>query len=486
MAPADPPVNGKPEIKPAEAKPKVPVWEFLSDPERDADGTATWLYRLYPVISRQQGEHAILKRRGRFDREDILREFGSGTYMVQVNSAAGKHLYTETCSFHNPDMPPRVNIEEVVKGDPRNDSFFATWGKKTTGGDVLGNRDSGKGEAAEILREYFQRGPQVDPSLMTLFQDTAKQRDELARLLAEKKPEAPPPPPPLDVLGIIAQIKSLQPDTLAVLERLKNFFPERERKEASAPPPNSLEELKKLLEVFGQAKSLLTPETPPAAAAAGPDAEVWEKVAVNISGQAASILNAAPAIIMALKTKAAAAAPGAAGVTAAGAMGPQTVFDPYQMSSAALRNFAQASGAATTSGVTPNPAAGPTGNSSSPATESPAGSGQPPSAAGQPDEMLVQIVALVNQALSCLNREIDGRQAAAAVCDLNGQLYYDSLVAQISTVGIPASIELTKQIPELRSQVITYEVQLRQFIAEFVQGPWDDEDAGTPAGQDGA
>jgi hypothetical protein len=75
-----------------------------------------------------------------------------------------------------------------------------------------------------------------------------------------------------------------------------------------------------------------------------------------------------------------------------------------------------------------------------------------------------------------MNRQIDGHQAAAAVCDLNGELVYSNLVQQINAVGVPAMIELTKGVPELSAQVTTYEVQLRQFMMEFVEGPWNDED----------
>jgi hypothetical protein len=196
---------------------------------------------------------------------------------------------------------------------------------------------------------------------------------------------------------------------------------------------------------------------------------VWEKVAVNISSQFANILNAAPAIIMAFKTKA-----GTSPTTptqGAPSMGPMAPFDPYQMNSATMRNFTQASA----------PAAGPNAerrtDPASGATGTPPAPG--PGTASAADEALAQIVGLVNQALNCLNRQIDGRQAAAAICDLNGELAYDALVQQINLAGIPTAIELAKGIPELKSQVVTYEAQLRQFIEEFVEGPYgENEDPG--------
>ena len=99
------PVNGQLDSKAAEASkaPKIPVWEFLMDEQRDVDGTETWLYRLQPVIDRKQGEHCICKKKGRFTRDDILKDFGSGLYELFVHNSRGKTIYTERISFHNPN-----------------------------------------------------------------------------------------------------------------------------------------------------------------------------------------------------------------------------------------------------------------------------------------------------------------------------------------------------------------------------------------------
>jgi hypothetical protein len=93
------------------------------------------------------------------------------------------------------------------------------------------------------------------------------------------------------------------------------------------------------------------------------------------------------------------------------------------------------------------------------------------------DSILSQLVVLINQALNCMNRGIDGHQCAQAIIDLNGDLSYDTLVQQIKQAGVPVVIELAKGIPELTAQIVAYEPQLRAFVEEFVQGPQYDDEA---------
>src|SRR5215471_14379796 len=126
---AEQPANGKAGAKTAEAKSKVPMWEFLMDEERDVDGTETWLYRLQPVIDRKQGEHCICKKKGRFTRDDILKDFGSGLYEVFVHNSRGKTIYTEKISFHNQSYPPKLDPRELVAGDPRNALYLEMFSK---------------------------------------------------------------------------------------------------------------------------------------------------------------------------------------------------------------------------------------------------------------------------------------------------------------------------------------------------------------------
>jgi hypothetical protein len=91
------------------------------------------------------------------------------------------------------------------------------------------------------------------------------------------------------------------------------------------------------------------------------------------------------------------------------------------------------------------------------------------------DPITSQLITLVTQALSCLNRGVDGYQCAQSLIDLNGDLAYDTLVQQINSAGVPVMIELAKGIPEISMQVTAYEQPLRTFIEEFLRGPQYDE-----------
>ena len=85
------------------------------------------------------------------------------------------------------------------------------------------------------------------------------------------------------------------------------------------------------------------------------------------------------------------------------------------------------------------------------------------------------MLALVAQALNCLNRDVDGHEAAASIISLNGQLAYEAISQQIQSAGVPVVIELAKNT-ELGPQVAAYEGRLRKFIEEFVEGPeWTDD-----------
>jgi hypothetical protein len=280
-----------------------------------------------------------------------------------------------------------------------------------------------------------------------------------------------PAPQQPDLLSIIASVKSLQSDPFSMIEKLKGFFPAREPEgtRAETAPTNSLDELKKVLEVFGQAKTLFTPDAAPAAAAvaASPDATPWEQVAVQLPGVIAPILNGISGIIMAAKAKPG-DTPAMAGTPAAPA---PIAFNPYDAN--AMKEYLQAQKAAAMR-PQPTPAPGP-----SPVASAAPGTAEKQSAPN--DEILPQVAMLVSQSFSCMNRGISGSQCAAAFIDLSGELAYESLVAQIKAASVPVVLELAKNIPELRTQVASFEEQLKVFISAFVEGPeWTDDPQESP------
>jgi hypothetical protein len=330
-----------------------------------------------------------------------------------------------------------------------------------------------KGETAEILNTIFERGTKVDPTLVDLWKDTANQRDELAKLLAEKRSDPPPSPAPQpDVLHILTQVKALQADPLAMLEKLKGFFPAKEHDRPSKEEPsqrNSLDEMKKMLDVVAQAKDLFKSEAPAAAVGPGADAELWERIAVNMSGQAAPVLNALAGIILAFKSKPPVAqpvpGPGAAPMTA-----PVSVFDPYK-DAAAMRNFARSQGTAGSTAAAPS---APSADVASTALGE-ASAAANATAQSVNEGMVAEVVSLINTALSCLNRGVDGHQCAESIIALNGDLTYDTICKQITSTGVPVVMELARGIPQISAQVASYQEPLQQFIEQFVEGPWDDE-----------
>src|SRR5215471_13749544 len=178
------------EEKGARRKPaKLPIWDFLEDDARNGVGTHTIVYRLEPVINRRHNEHFIAKKNGRLNREDMLAEFGSGVYELYVKDVNRKVLYKEPVPFHHHAFPPKVNLAELVAGDPANEVYLKTWGKKS----AEGNTDKAPVAASEldgILRTVLEKAGSFDPALAELWKTTANQRDELSKLLS--KQNAPP------------------------------------------------------------------------------------------------------------------------------------------------------------------------------------------------------------------------------------------------------------------------------------------------------
>jgi hypothetical protein len=197
----DAPVNAQAEAKAAATSkpPKPPIWEYLEDPERDLDNTSTWLYRVEPVLSRKEGEHAVAKIKGRLERDHILHSFGSGVYKVFVNDSRGKTRYSETVSFHNPSYPPRLDVRELATADPRNEVYIQMLTKaaekpaKEIPADVTA-----------LLNTVVEKSGTFDPKLAMLWETATKRCDELSKQLVEKN--ASP-----DLLNLVRGIKELLP-----------------------------------------------------------------------------------------------------------------------------------------------------------------------------------------------------------------------------------------------------------------------------------
>jgi hypothetical protein len=159
-------------------------------------------------------------------------------------------------------------------------------------------------------------------------------------------------------------------------------------------------------------------------------------------------------------------------------------FDPYR-DAAAARDFIRTQNAATAAR-----SAGPTGSA---IPMPPVTSAEQPSEASGVDGatvppadqgMLGDVAVLINQALGCLNRGVDGHRYAAALVDMNGDLTFETIVRQIKAAGVPAVIQLAKSIPQVSQQATAYEALLQRFIEEFVEGPlWEEDEPEDGSGE---
>jgi hypothetical protein len=480
VAPVVNPVNGNvaavkdDEAKTKEARP--PFWEFIhSLNDRWAtEGIVCYAYRLLPVIDRRETEHFLAKFTEDFDEDTLLRNFGSGKYLLQCNNGRGKTLHRRVVSLHNLDFPPRVNPEEIVASDPRNEVYLRTWAKKPDAAAGQGNKESSKGETAEILREVFEKGAKIDPTLVELWKEASSQRDALAKLLAEQKQTAPAPPPPQpNLLEILTQVKQLQGDPLFMLGKLKEFFPspkERELSSSDQAPPDPLDNLQKMLAVFEKARDMFKPEaTVTAPVAAAPDAELWEKLSIILGNQISGIMASVPGIIAAWKGGPVPPPRTVATPQKTGA------FNPYDQ--AAMRDYVRAQTASAAPAAPSRSAPTPATPGSQPQVVS-AQFSMPNTEAGVSSVSGIedQVVGLITSALNCMNRGIGGHEFADSLIVVNGELGYEAIVSQIQRFTIPGVLTLAKNIPQINDTVIAYENQFARFIAEFVEGPPAEED----------
>jgi len=83
-----------------------------------------------PVIDKKDNEHFLCKVTEPFDEDYLMRNFGSGKYYLRLNNQRGETIASKTVSLHNPAFPPKVSPDEVVRTDPRNETYFKVWAPK--------------------------------------------------------------------------------------------------------------------------------------------------------------------------------------------------------------------------------------------------------------------------------------------------------------------------------------------------------------------
>ena len=214
------------------------------------NGWTSYGYRIEPVLDRRDGQHYVFKINEFYDPDFVMRHWGSGKYLLVLNNPQGRTTVRKTLSVHNLDYPPRVDLNEIVAGDPRNEKYFKTWGRP-------------KEPAAP---GGIQPGGAADGVAVTEF---AKLNNKLVDLVqgrqaapALKAAQATP------VVALVRELKTLipqqqaQPDSLAVVDRVLSIA---DRLRPPAPPPapaaNPLADVQGLVSLARELKDIFIPET---------------------------------------------------------------------------------------------------------------------------------------------------------------------------------------------------------------------------------
>lgn len=189
--------------------------QFTAD---DWRGLSCYCYRLWPVIDRKEKEHYLSKISEPFDEDFLLATFGTGKYYLRLNDRKGKTLASHTASVYSDRFPPKVHPEEVVAGDPQNERYFQAWSTKRKSDEPSGD-DSNSAAVAlakEAMRSAGQR-PTLEPQLVSMWENSTRERDELARKLAETNTRTSAAPDGLTMLreavGLLKELRSDRPAT---------------------------------------------------------------------------------------------------------------------------------------------------------------------------------------------------------------------------------------------------------------------------------
>jgi len=256
------------------------TWERIAaiTPEEWAAGYSAYLYRLWPVIERKADSHYICRMRESFDEDQLMQLFGSGKYMVILKNRATK-LATFTTSLHNPQFPPKVSPDEVVKTDPQNERYFKVWGNSAAqaapaatatpahGADpVTAGLASQLGSITEKLMEGNLSGHTPNAQLVELWNKTATERDQLASRLVE-----------------MSRVNNVDPlDTLDKVGKIMERFGGR-----AEPQKTPVEQMNEMVLMWESMKNVFgTPEP-----VAQPPESVWKHIAPALLPALAPITN---------------------------------------------------------------------------------------------------------------------------------------------------------------------------------------------------
>jgi len=196
-------------------------------------GYKVYVYRVWPVIDKKDNEHFLCKVTEPFDEDYLMRNFGSGKYYLRLNNQRGETVASKTVALHNPAFPPAISPDEVVRTDPRNETYFKVWAPKEPAAATAPPSSSAADstavqELSKLLNkalEQRERGSAADSAQSNLtgslvqwaLDQTGKEREsndptKIAALLRELKSLLPAQQPP-DGLALIEKV-------LAITEKL--------------------------------------------------------------------------------------------------------------------------------------------------------------------------------------------------------------------------------------------------------------------------
>jgi hypothetical protein len=208
---------------------------------------AVYVYRHYPITDRRNtGNYNYITKYGEpIDTDRIMRDFGSGTYQVELvetaPNAGGKKLAACSCRIMNMDYPPKVPAGEWVN-DPRNADW--EWCRAKLGPQA----QAAGGQTAEdianaVTKVYREMHPESDkdekgvlPAILNMIgqnqtvmmqmMDPSKQISTVSAIITALHPPKAAEPDPL-IQMLMDDRKAMREEMLEARKQLMDRKPEK-------------------------------------------------------------------------------------------------------------------------------------------------------------------------------------------------------------------------------------------------------------------
>jgi hypothetical protein len=244
------------------------------------NGHKVYIYRIWPVIDKRDEQHYVAKLSEPFDEEVILRNWGSGKYLLKLNNGKGESVASKTVSLHNLAFPPKVSPDEVVQTDPRNERYFKAWPiapqAAAPPADSAAVHELSK-LATRVLERENASATEEAPTTLT---------STLVKWALEQTSKEREGGDPSRIAALLKELKTLIPqqqpaDGLAVIDRVLSIV---EKLNSTRAKPDAQDPLEYVTKVLSLADRLRPPQnTPP----------VGDSDAGNLSAIAAIVHEAA-------------------------------------------------------------------------------------------------------------------------------------------------------------------------------------------------